>query len=124
MGAGRSRGGRRARDAGMVTAELAAVLPAIVLVLAVALNAVAIGIDQIRCVDAARTAVREAARGESVSSATAAGRRAAPDGARIILRVEAGRVRSSVRAHVPGPFGWLVDGRALGADAVGRMEQP
>lgn len=124
MGAGRSRSRQPSRDAGMATAELAAVLPAIVLVLAIALNAVAIGIDQIRCVDAARTAVRVAARGESASAASAAGRRAAPEGARITLDVSGGRVRASVRASVPGPFGWLVDGRALGADAVGRMEQP
>ena len=49
----------------MVTAELAVAIPAVVLVLAMCLAGVTAGIDQIRCVDAARVAARSAARGDT-----------------------------------------------------------
>lgn len=51
-------------DAGMVTAELAACLPVLMLVLGVALSAVSIGGARVRLHDAAREAVRAVARGE------------------------------------------------------------
>jgi len=38
----------------MVTAELALALPVVVLVLTLGLGAICVGIDQVRCVDAAR----------------------------------------------------------------------
>ena len=41
-------------DGGMVTAELAATIPTLIFVLLIAVNAVMIGINQVRCVDAAR----------------------------------------------------------------------
>ena len=47
-------GPRSVGGAGMVTAELAVVLPALLLVLAVALSALGLAVDQVRCVDAAR----------------------------------------------------------------------
>ena len=49
----------------MVTAELALTLPAVVLVLVICLSALSWGVDRVRCVDAARVAVRELARGEA-----------------------------------------------------------
>ena len=49
----------------MVTAELAVVLPALLLVLAVALSALGLAVDQVRCVDAAAAGARAAARGDS-----------------------------------------------------------
>ena len=45
----------------MVTAELALTFPAVVLVLVLCLSAISWGIDQVRCVDAARVAVEMAA---------------------------------------------------------------
>jgi Flp pilus assembly protein TadG len=54
----------RHRDAGMVTAELAACLPVLVLVLGVALSAVAIVSARVRVLDAAREAARAAARSD------------------------------------------------------------
>lgn len=59
--------GRRDRgrgDRGMVTAELAACLPVLVLVLAVALTAVSVAGARVRAQDAAREAARAAARGD------------------------------------------------------------
>src|SRR5688500_20233283 len=58
------------RDAGMVTAETAVVLPVLLLVLAGAVAAVTVVGAQLRCVDAAREGARAAARGESVAEVT------------------------------------------------------
>jgi Flp pilus assembly protein TadG len=51
-------------DGGMVTAELAACLPVLVLLLAVALSAVTVANARVRVQDAAREAARAAARGD------------------------------------------------------------
>jgi len=50
-------------DRGMVTAELALAVPVVVMVLALGLAAIRVGVDQVRCVDAARLAARALARG-------------------------------------------------------------
>ena len=65
----------------MATAELAAAIPTLVLVLFVALSALATVTDQVRCVDAARATARALARGDDQAVALAAGRRLAPPGA-------------------------------------------
>lgn len=67
----------------MVSAELAAAVPALLVVLVLALGAVRLGIDQVRCVDAARLAARALARGDSQGSARALAARSAPPGATI-----------------------------------------
>jgi hypothetical protein len=51
-------------DDGMVTAELAACLPVLMLVLAVAVSAVSVAGVRVRAQDAAREAARAAARGD------------------------------------------------------------
>ena len=51
-------------QSGMVTAEFAVVLPAIVLVLGLSLGALGLALDQVRCVDAARAGARAASRGD------------------------------------------------------------
>jgi len=67
-------------ERGMVTAEFAVVLPAVVLVLALSLGALGLAWDQIRCVDAASSGVRAAARGDSPGAVIlVAGRAAPPD---------------------------------------------
>ncbi|WP_186526239.1 TadE family type IV pilus minor pilin [Leekyejoonella antrihumi] len=108
----------------MVTAELAATLPAVVFVLAVLLNAVVLGIDQVRCVDAARAAARSAARGDSAGQVQVIGARAAPDGATLEVSDSGGSVTVRVSSPVPGPFGWLAGGHHLGADVTAAREQP
>lgn len=70
----------------MVTAELAIVLPVVILVLALALAALAAATDQLRCVDAARVGARAAARGDAAAIVVEAARRAAPEGALIQVR--------------------------------------
>lgn len=89
----------------MVTAELAAAFPALVLVLAVAVGAVAAGIDQIRCVDAARLAVRALARGDPQGTVLASARSAAPAGARIQVSATGSTVMVSVSVRRELPTG-------------------
>ena len=55
------------RERGSVTAELALVLPAVVVVLLVCLTLGAASLGQLRCADAARAAARSAAIGEPAS---------------------------------------------------------
>ena len=74
---------RHRRDRGMVTAELAVAVPAVVLVLALCLAAVRVAVDQVRCVDAARIAARAAARGDPIDRVRSLGRSAAPAGAQV-----------------------------------------
>ena len=99
------RSDRPAGDAGMVTAELAACLPVLVLVLAVALSAVAVVGARVRLQDAAREAARAAARGDSA----AAGRLAAEvaPGSSLQLANSAAQVTATVREQVHPLAGWL-----------------
>ncbi len=81
----------------MVTAELAVAVPALLLVLAVALSAVQLGIDRVRCVDAAQAGARLLARGEPEAAVRAAVRPARPAGCRRRRR------RGRPRGHGRGP---------------------
>lgn len=83
----------------MVTAELAIVIPALVAVLALCLSGLGLAVDQIRCVDAARIAVRAAARGEPTHDVVALARQAAPEGAEVTVTITGARVRVSVQAQ-------------------------
>jgi hypothetical protein len=85
---------------GMVTAEFAVVLPAVVLVLALSVGALGLASDQIRCVDAARAGARAAARGDSVGAVILVASRAAPSDAVVSLATTADIVSVSV---VSGP---------------------
>lgn len=89
----------------MVTAELAAGLPVLVLVLAVALTAVAVTGARVRLQDAAREAARAAARGDASIGRQLAGD-AAP-GARIVLITGPQTVVAVVRARIHPLGGWL-----------------
>src|SRR3954463_684529 len=88
------------REAGMVTAETAVVLPVLLLVLAGAVAAVTLVGGQLRCVDAAREGARAAARGDSVAAVTAIVGRAAPEGAVTGVAVSGDEVRVTVTADV------------------------
>lgn len=84
-------------ERGSFTAELAAGLPALMLLLVAGLTAVnAVGV-RVSCVDAAREAALAAARGET---GTAAGSRYAPEGAEVTVTVTGDRVTATVRAPV------------------------
>ena len=56
-------------DAGSVTAEFAAVIPAVLLVLAFCLGAVSVACQQVRLTDAAADSARSIARGDGESAA-------------------------------------------------------
>jgi hypothetical protein len=90
----------------MVTAELAASLPVLMIILAVALAAVSIGGTRVRAQDAAGLVARAAARGDS-----AEGQRlfseTAPSGASVDVSVDATDVTVIVRTVVRPLGGWL-----------------
>ncbi|MEU4677579.1 TadE family type IV pilus minor pilin [Micromonospora sp. NPDC023737] len=90
------------RDRGSFTAELAAGLPALLLLLLAGLTAVNAVSTRAGCLHAAREAALAASRGED---GPAAGARAAPAGSEITVSTGGGRVQVTVRAPV----------RALGA---------
>lgn len=95
------------RETGSVTAETAVVLPALMVVLALALWALAAAGARIECIDAARAAARAAARGEDQPAVRSAAERAAPPEAQITIDRADGRVRVTVRSRVR-PGGTLV----------------
>lgn len=102
----------------MVTAELAAGLPALLLFVLVGVGAVEATVQKVRCVDAARDSALAAARGQS---GVVAGRRVAPDGARITVGGDDGTVTATVVATLH-PLGLHVPGLAVSARAVAARE--
>ena len=91
--------GRRqpGRDRGAFTAELAAGLPALMLLLFVGLTAVVAVSTKMQCLDAAREAAIAAARGESGPAAAA---RVAPAGADVDISQGGDTVTVAVSARV------------------------
>ncbi|MGR6913060.1 TadE family type IV pilus minor pilin [[Actinomadura] parvosata] len=76
---------KRSASRGSVTAETAAMLPALMVVLAAALWAIqAVGV-QLECVDAARLAARAAARGEPLEQVRAVTRAATDPNAQVAI---------------------------------------
>lgn len=84
----------------MVTTELAVGTFSVALCLAIGLHAVALGIDEVRCVDAAHVAARSAARGDGDEVVLGLARRLAPPGSSVGSAVGAGLV--TVRVRAPG----------------------
>lgn len=128
LNAGADRAGRPAaggrlgsgatRDRGSFTAELAAGLPALVLLLFVGITAVSAVGTKLRCVDAAREAALAASRGEAGG---AAGERVAPAGAAVEIRLDGDRVRAVVTASVH-PLGGRLPAFTVTAFAVAAVE--
>ena len=105
----------------MVTAELAVAIPAVVLVLAICLTGVTAGVDQIRCVDAARVGARAAARGDSPASVREVALAAGPAGARVTVVADGARVKVTVEAR-SGGAGGVLPSWPLVADATAPLE--
>ena len=105
-------------DRGSATAELAVSLPALVLLLIVALTAVNAVRLELQCVDAAREAARAGARGDSGLSA---GLRAAPVGASVSVAGAGDTVVATVQVRVQ-PLGGRLPGFDVHATAVAAME--
>lgn len=88
-----------ARERGTVTAELAVVLPAVLLVLAGCLGALRVGVEQARMDAAASVVARSIARGDPGGTAVARGAAAGAASVRVDHRV--GLV--CARAEAPSP---------------------
>ncbi len=114
---------RRRRHAGMVTAELAVTIPVVVLVLAFCAVGIAAGVDQLRCVDAARIGARSAARGDLPDQSRGLALRAAPADAVVAIERAGEEVRVTVSARAGG-LGGLLPGWRLHAVATGPVESP
>lgn len=94
------------------------VLPALLLVVAIALGAIGAATAQLACADAARIGARALARGEPPERARSLALDAAPAGAHVDFTTEDGMARVTVGAHIPlGPARTLPVGVA-GSAAV------
>ncbi|KKK03055.1 TadE family type IV pilus minor pilin [Micromonospora sp. HK10] len=119
--AGTVRHGRQARfdaERGSFTAEMAAGLPALLLLLLTGLTAVDAVTTRAGCLDAAREAALAASRGES---GAAAGARHAPSGAEVSVTVSGEQVTATVRAPVRA-LGARLPRLAVSATAVAVVE--
>src|SRR4051794_8028560 len=92
------------RDRGMVTAELAACLPVLVLLVGVGVGVVGVVGAQTQALDAAREAARVAARGEPARARAVA--QAVAPGADVSLRTASGWVTATavLDRRLPVPF--------------------
>jgi len=121
----RCRDASRRTDTGYATAEAAIVLPVLLTVLALAIWILVCVSGQLRCVDAARAAARDAARGDSAASVAAAARSIAPTGAQVQVHLLGRQVEVTVTARVQ-PFGAvlrLLPPMQLQARAVAEREE-
>lgn len=97
-------------------------LPALTLLLAMAVWAVSAAGAQIRCTDAARLGARAAARGEPVPWVQAVAARAAPHQAEVTVGRDATSTRVSVAAPVPPPLAGDLRALVVSAHAVAATE--
>ena len=107
-------------DEGYATAEAAVALPALLVVLGIALGAVVTVDGQLRCVDAARAGARVAARGDSDAAARTAAAQVAPRGARTAVERRGRTVRVTVTVTLRA--GRWMPGVPLRADATADLE--
>jgi hypothetical protein len=111
----------RNSELGAVTAEVAVVLPALVVLLALLLGMAHVGAQQLQLEEAARAGAREVMRGESEDSVHRTTRRlAGPDAVTTMTRHD-GWSTVEVRATVGGPVIEFLQVR-LTASASGRNE--
>jgi len=115
---------RHRDDGGTATAELAVVLPAVVLLAASGVWAVAAAAAQLRCVDAAGTGARALARGETAAAVSRAVAEVAPAGAAVSIsrtgELAVVEVRMTVR--LPGPWPRAGPAVVVGERAVAAVE--
>lgn len=104
-GATRLRPPAGGRERGGVTAELAIVLPGVVLLLVALLTAASAAVTQVRVADAARAGARAAALGESHAHVGEVARRLAGDHAEVQVSGSGGYVVVEVTRDFSGPLG-------------------
>ena len=106
----------------MATAELAVAMPVLVVLMVVAVSAVTTALDQVRCVDAARSTARLLARGDDPAGAMRSGRALAPSGAILSASSGAGTVEVSVTGPAAPALRWLGVDTHPSARAVAVLE--
>ncbi|WP_240044530.1 TadE family type IV pilus minor pilin [Nocardioides albidus] len=108
-----------------MTAELALALPVLLALTTGLVWLLAVGVAQVRTVDAAREAARALARGDDAGEALALGERVAPDGVRLTVARSGERVVVRARGRVRGPGGLFgsIPGATLQAEAVAIAEE-
>ncbi len=111
------------RERGTATAELAVVLPAVVLLALLGIWSVLLGAAQLRCVDAAGVGARAVARGEPVEVVRAVVAEVAPAGSQVEIGRDGDRVVVEVRARVRLPWPGSGGGVELGDRAVAWSEE-
>jgi hypothetical protein len=117
---------RSRRDArGVVTAEAALVLPALLAVTLALVWLLAVGAAQIRAVDAARETARALARGDDPAEAVELGTRVAPPGSAVSVVRVGEEVRVTVTGPAPAPGGVLghLPTPEVRAEAVALVEE-
>ena len=108
-------------ESGVVTAEFAVALPAVVLLLAFLLAGGAAGITQLRLEEAATAGARASARGETGGAVEGIVRRLAGDGVSSSVTDDAGWLTVTASARVGGAVGSLIPW-TLTASASARAE--
>lgn len=85
----------------------------------------AVGVAQVRAVDAARETARAVARGDDAATAVARGEQVAPPGSRVTVTNGGGRVTAVVSGRVSGPGGLFgaLPGVTVSAQAVAAVEE-
>ncbi|MEV4094563.1 TadE family type IV pilus minor pilin [Streptosporangium saharense] len=107
---------------GSVTAETAVALPALVVVLAAALWAVAAAGVRLECVDAARAGARAASRGEPLDRVRGGVLAAVPTGAQVTVTRGPETTRVEVSVTVTPGWGVSLPGITVHATAVSATE--
>jgi Flp pilus assembly protein TadG len=105
-----------------VTVETAAVLPALMVVLAAALWAVAAAEAQLECVDAARAGARAASRGEALERVRGSVLAVAPAGAQVVVTRSAEVARVEVSVSIRPRWGAALPSVTVRADATAATE--
>ncbi|MEW9554726.1 TadE family type IV pilus minor pilin [Nonomuraea sp. NPDC050783] len=107
---------------GSVTAETAAVLPALMVVLAAALWAVQAVAVQLECVDAARAAARAAARGEPLAAIRDIARTATNPHAQVDITRDTETTTVQIAVHVRPAWGSSLPAVRVSAAATANTE--
>ncbi|MUL79722.1 TadE family type IV pilus minor pilin [Mycolicibacterium sp. CBMA 226] len=105
-------------DRGGVTVEAAFAIAALITVAVLGVGGLAAVSMQVRCVDAAREAVRLAARGDERAAVESA-RRTGPDGASVEVQRDGARIVARVRAPAPLLPGVMVEAEAVAVPEPG-----
>lgn len=117
-----SLGRKRSASRGSVTAETAAMLPALMVVLAAALWAVQAVSVQLECVDVARAAARAAARGEPLDQVITRARTATRPGAKVAVTRDTETTKVQITVEVRPPWGQSLPAVQISATAIADTE--